>query len=332
MTFTSGSSTGNSASETQYRSANVSSPADLYYRSNGGDGARSDPILPPYTPASQGFRVGWFRLETDFSDHPKIAAAGFCAELLYVRCIGYAHRHETDGFIPIKVAGKYASDINASTCDAMADALVTNGLWETVDGGWQIHDYLMYQPSRSDRQQERERVRESMKEIRARRKPLQRNNGVTDEVLRRNTAVSYEDVTVLTTTSTPTPTENVTSTTTNTALQRNNGVTPPPPQVIELTRCDYEDQISDEAIIYQSKRLSKTDPDLSEQWVRAALRAAQASLGPLDDSVVLERFIRALEDIQRSQAAIKAGQKKIAERFSRYAAGIFRKTMAGDYK
>lgn len=41
-----------------------------------------------------------------------------------------------------------ASGIDTPDPKALADALVSHGPWEEVEGGWQIHDFLEYQPSR----------------------------------------------------------------------------------------------------------------------------------------------------------------------------------------
>jgi hypothetical protein len=93
----------------------------------------------------------WFRLDDSFHSHPKVIAAGNEATGLYVRCGTYAAQHLTDGFIPQHVALLYGSDV-------LADSLVRAKLWRRVRGGWQMPDYLDYNPSR-EQVTERRQVR-----------------------------------------------------------------------------------------------------------------------------------------------------------------------------
>ena len=83
----------------------------------------------------------WFKLDDSFHSHPKVMAAGNEAVGLFVRCGTYAAQHLTDGFIPQQVVLLYGSE-------ALADTLVEAKLWRRTRGGWQIHDYLNYNPSK----------------------------------------------------------------------------------------------------------------------------------------------------------------------------------------
>src|SRR5260221_10877398 len=91
----------------------------------------------------------WFRLDDSFHSHPKVIAAGNEAIGLFVRCGTYAAQHLTDGFIPEHVALLYGSP-------ALADTLAKTKLWRRTRGGWQIPDYLDYNPSREDVEAKRE--------------------------------------------------------------------------------------------------------------------------------------------------------------------------------
>lgn len=91
--------------------------------------------------------MGWARLDDAYSDHPKIALAGVMAELLDIRAILYACRFETDGLIPRAVLPIVGRGIPRTA--AQAKKLVDVGRWvETVDG-WEICDFLEYNPSRA---------------------------------------------------------------------------------------------------------------------------------------------------------------------------------------
>jgi len=87
----------------------------------------------------------WIRLDDQFPDHPKVIAAGPLAAWLYVCGIGYCNRLLTDGFIPSGQVRKLA-DLDGA--GELAARLVAAGLWDEAEGGYRIHDYLEYQPSK----------------------------------------------------------------------------------------------------------------------------------------------------------------------------------------
>jgi hypothetical protein len=107
----------------------------------------------------------WFRLDDSFDTHPKVITAGNEAVGLYIRCGTYAARHLTDGFVPRDTVLLYGSP-------ALADALVRVKLWHRARGGWTIHDYLDYNPSREAVENERKAAAERQKRWRdARKRP-----------------------------------------------------------------------------------------------------------------------------------------------------------------
>ena len=57
-----------------------------------------------------------------------------------------------NGFIPAGQIAKLCGDLSVllpqGTPGPIVCALVDAGLWEETEGGWNIHDYLDYQPSR----------------------------------------------------------------------------------------------------------------------------------------------------------------------------------------
>jgi hypothetical protein len=101
--------------------------------------------------------VTWVRLADDFADHPKIVAAGALAAWQFVCGLAYCNKHLTDGFIP-RGAVRRLADVEDPF--RLAATLVDVGLWESVDGGWMVHDYLNYQPSRQTVVTEREKTAE----------------------------------------------------------------------------------------------------------------------------------------------------------------------------
>lgn len=91
--------------------------------------------------------MAWVRLDDGFAEHPKIEEAGPLAAWLHVAALCYCNRHLTDGFIP---AGKVKRLADVPNVSRHIGALVKVGMWMEVEGGYAIHDYLQYQPSRDE--------------------------------------------------------------------------------------------------------------------------------------------------------------------------------------
>jgi hypothetical protein len=92
----------------------------------------------------------WIRLEDTFTEHPKVLEVGQRAAWVHVRAISYCSVHLTDGHLSPAVARA----VGATT--SIAEALVEARLWEkNGDGGYLIHDYLEYQPSKAHVEEQR---------------------------------------------------------------------------------------------------------------------------------------------------------------------------------
>lgn len=90
--------------------------------------------------------MSWVRIDDGAPDHPKLLKAGAEACWLWVCGLAYCNRQakKRDGFIPTeKVPALYP--IRGAM--RLADKLVEVGLWERVDGGFLVHDYLEFQPT-----------------------------------------------------------------------------------------------------------------------------------------------------------------------------------------
>jgi hypothetical protein len=113
--------------------------------------------------------VTWVRLDDGFTQHPKVAAAGPLAIAMQVAALCYCNKNLTDGFIPRAVARTLLDweldnddaywTITVKTDDGRSedltpefvwDCLLSAGLWDRVPGGFRIHDYLEYQPSKDE--------------------------------------------------------------------------------------------------------------------------------------------------------------------------------------
>ena len=100
--------------------------------------------------------MSWIKIDDQFADHPKIVEAGPSAAWLFICGLCYAGRYLTDGFVTEKQVPKMTDEDDPI---GLAGILVSVGLWHKVDGGYQIHDYLQYNPSRADVEAQRQIVR-----------------------------------------------------------------------------------------------------------------------------------------------------------------------------
>jgi hypothetical protein len=107
----------------------------------------------------------WARFDDRYSESPKIEAAGPWAELLDVRAIIYSARNETDGHISVVALGRIS--INIPNPKGKAAKLVEVGRWKpNEDGGWFIHDFLEYNPSKAQLADQRAEGKERAKRSR----------------------------------------------------------------------------------------------------------------------------------------------------------------------
>ena len=91
--------------------------------------------------------MAWIKIDDQFRDHPKVLAAGPLACWLYICGLTFAGQYLTDGHIPSAMLRKLADVDNAQE---LADRLVSVGLWEKIEGGYQIHDFTEYNPTREE--------------------------------------------------------------------------------------------------------------------------------------------------------------------------------------
>jgi hypothetical protein len=112
----------------------------------------------------------WIKVDDHFDEHPKLAAAGPLAWSLWLAGLAYCNRNLTDGFIPWSVAAKlvswdYLDDgkpvrIYIGSRDTVSEeGLVTSeyvivllleaGLWDECKGGYKVHDFDHYQPTKA---------------------------------------------------------------------------------------------------------------------------------------------------------------------------------------
>lgn len=101
--------------------------------------------VPPALPV-EGDRVPWVRIDDSITDHHKILEVGPLGLALQIRAICYSSRHLTDGVLPAAVVRLLTADLG----EGWPELMVSAGLWEPVENGFQIHDYLLHQKSEAE--------------------------------------------------------------------------------------------------------------------------------------------------------------------------------------
>jgi hypothetical protein len=113
----------------------------------------------------------WFKVDDGFAFHRKALKAGNTALGLWVRAGSWCAHQLTDGQVPTEVLAL----LGASSEDA--EALVTAGLWDRTEDGYEFRGWHEYQPTKADVEEERSKARERQKEWRK-----NRRHAVTDGV------------------------------------------------------------------------------------------------------------------------------------------------------
>lgn len=121
--------------------------------------------------------MAWFKVDDQLAFNAKIVAAGNEAMGLWVRAGSWSAAQLTDGFVPEHMAnamaggskpcgehcghGKQIANGMAKPCGAIS--LVNALLWDEVEGGYQFHDWLEFQPSGQEEKARRREISEKRK-------------------------------------------------------------------------------------------------------------------------------------------------------------------------
>ncbi|MER8219729.1 hypothetical protein ABTZ58_03845 [Streptomyces sp. NPDC094143] len=95
----------------------------------------------------------WVRLDDRFPSHRKVALLSDRAFRLYVSALCWSSENLTEGRILDRELPLVAPRLRG--VKAAAKELETGRLWDRIEGGWEIHDYLEYQRDREQVQAER---------------------------------------------------------------------------------------------------------------------------------------------------------------------------------
>lgn len=122
----------------------------------------------------------WTKLSDDWNSHPKMLKLNSRdARLFWVDCLTYCNSHHTDGEFPSEAVRQIGGELSKKSSEICLQKLVEVGLLDRKkDGsGYIIHDFLAYNPSRSELDEKRETTRKRVESFR-RKAPC---NAVTPE-------------------------------------------------------------------------------------------------------------------------------------------------------
>jgi len=133
--------------------------------------------------------MSWAKIDDQFSEHPKVLEAGPLAGWLYVRGLCYAAKYLTDGFISDAQAQQMT--LFAGSSPELLKKLVDCSLWDRVNGGYQIHDYLDYNPTAASVKAEREAAKARMQKKRGKKEVFARTSPELQENFAGSSASPY---------------------------------------------------------------------------------------------------------------------------------------------
>lgn len=110
--------------------------------------------------------MSWFKVDDKLWGHPKWLGTPIRARGLWVTAGSWCADQEMDGNVPRHVL----PILGATSRDA--SALVAVGLWTASDTGWRFHGWAEFQPTREQKEAEREAARERMRAGRERKAAL----------------------------------------------------------------------------------------------------------------------------------------------------------------
>lgn len=103
--------------------------------------------------------VRWIRLDTDMFENPKflyiLEDRQYKTIAIHLQAMCYSGRIGLDGYIPKSALPRLGAVLSD------AKKLVTYGLWEPAQGGWQIHGWGEYQATSSEVKARSERARQA---------------------------------------------------------------------------------------------------------------------------------------------------------------------------
>jgi hypothetical protein len=92
-----------------------------------------------------GDSMTWFKVDDSFYDHPKMYDASDASVALWIRAGTWSARNLTDGFVPTGMLARLSGDARTATAE-----LCNRGMWLRTRGGYQFHDWHVYQITKEE--------------------------------------------------------------------------------------------------------------------------------------------------------------------------------------
>jgi len=99
----------------------------------------------------------WARIDDHFHSHPKVASLGpymLACVGLHALALSWCTDQLTDGLIPTDQVPRLAGDVALLLPKGqpweLVERLLAVGMWEEIPGGYRIHDFLDYNPSKHE--------------------------------------------------------------------------------------------------------------------------------------------------------------------------------------
>ena len=109
--------------------------------------------------------MAWLKIDDGFAEHPKIEALSDRELRIHVAAMCMSARNLTDG----KVSPRDARALLGRHRGRMKhiNRLVEVGVWAQTQDGWEINDYLHYNPTADSVREERRKAAQRMRDVRA---------------------------------------------------------------------------------------------------------------------------------------------------------------------
>lgn len=98
--------------------------------------------------------MSWAKIDDQLHSNEKFLACSLAARGLWTVCLSWVADKETDGALPRSIVRLHAG----ADLPALAGELVEAGLWIVTETGWAFHDYLAYNPSKAQLEEERQKA------------------------------------------------------------------------------------------------------------------------------------------------------------------------------
>ncbi len=120
--------------------------------------------------------MAWLKIDDQYFFNRKVLRAGRDARDLHMASMAYCAGQLSDGAIDPENLPLLGAMAIIPDAEASAAKLVEVGLWDIDGEGWQIHDYLDYNPTRETVTTRRAESKERMRQLRGLRSPDVRAN------------------------------------------------------------------------------------------------------------------------------------------------------------